>query len=171
MKDPSDMGNTCVAVLALIRSGSMPTAGPTEGEYTAQVSKGIDFICEHVEQADRQSIWVTDVRDTQLQSKIGQYVDTFLAASVLSELKGKVPADKGGSRIEASLKKVIAKIESNQKEDGTFAGNAGWASVLSQGLCSKALNRAVQNGVQVKGEVLKRDFAASGWTACGSGRD
>ena len=132
---------------------------PTQGEYATQVTKGIDFICTNVEKADRQSIWVTDVRDTQLQSKIGQYVDTFLAALVLSELKGKVPADKGGSRIDDACKKVIAKIESNQKEDGTFAGNAGWASVLSQGLASKALNRAVQNGVQVRDEVLKRDFA------------
>lgn len=155
VKDPSDVGNTCVAVLALIRSGNLPTAG----EYATHVAKGIDFICTNVEKSDRQSIWVTDVRDTQLQSKIGQYVDTFLAALVLSELKGRVPADKGGSRIEESLKKVIAKIEANQKEDGTFAGNQGWASVLSQGLCSKALNRAAQRGVAVKAEVLRRDFA------------
>jgi hypothetical protein len=155
VKDPSDVGNTCVAVLALIRSGSLPT----QGEYAAHVGKGIDFICNAVEKADRQSIWVTDVRDTQLQSKIGQYVDTFLAALVLSELKGKVPAEKGGSRIDDACKKVIAKIEANQKEDGTFAGNAGWASVLSQGLCSKALNRAAQRGVAVRDETLKRDFA------------
>ncbi len=155
VKDPSDVGNTCVAVLSLVRSGSLPAAG----EYAAHVTKGIDYICTNVERADRQSIWVTDVRDTQLQSKIGQYVDTFLAALVLSELKGKVPADKGGSRIDAACRKVIAKIESNQKEDGTFAGNGGWASVLSQGLASKALNRAVQNGVSVRAEVLKRDFA------------
>ena len=155
VKDPSDVGNTCVAVLALVRSGSLPTSG----EYATHVTKGIDFICANVEKADRQSIWVTDVRDTQLQSKIGRYVDTFLAALVLSELKGTTPADKGGSRIDEALKKVIAKIESNQKEDGTFAGNGGWASVLSQGLCSKALNRAAQNGVAVKAEVLQRDFA------------
>lgn len=155
VKDPSDVGNTCVAVLSLVRSGSLPTGG----EYATHVKQGIDFICANVEKSDRQSIWVTDVRDTQLQSKIGQYVDTFLAALVLSELKGKVPADQGGSRIDDACKKVIAKIEANQKEDGTFAGNAGWASVLSQGLCSKALNRALQNGVQVKDEVLKRDFA------------
>jgi hypothetical protein len=154
VKDPSDVGNTCVAVLALVRSGSVPT----QGEYATHVGKGIDFICSKVEKADRQSIWVTDVRDTQLQSKIGQYVDTFLAALVLSELRGKVPPDQGGSRIDAACKKVIAKIETNQKEDGTFAGNAGWASVLSQGLASKALNRAVQQGLAVREETLKRDF-------------
>lgn len=155
VKDPSDVGNTCVAVLALIRAGNTPVVG----EYATQVNKGVDFICQAVEKSDRQSLWVTDVRDTQLQSKIGQYVDTFLAALVLSELKGQVPPDKGGSRIEEAAKKTIAKIESNQKEDGTFAGNGGWASVLSVGLASKALNRAAQNGLQVKSETLKRDFA------------
>src|SRR5690606_7906227 len=67
VKDPSAMGNTCVAVLALIRSGSLPDIG----EYGNQVRLGVDFICTQVERADRQSIWVTDVRDTQLQSKIG----------------------------------------------------------------------------------------------------
>jgi hypothetical protein len=154
VKDPSDVGNTCVAVLALIRAGNTPVVG----EYATQVKKGVDFICAAVEKSDRQSLWVTDVRDTQLQSKIGQYVDTFLAALVLSELKGQVPPDKGGSRIEEAAKKTIAKIESNQKEDGTFAGNGGWASVLSVGLASKALNRAAQNGLQVKSETLKRDF-------------
>jgi hypothetical protein len=158
VKDPSDMGNTCVAVLALLRAGNLPG----KGEYGNRVAKGIEFICKHVEGADSQSIWVTDVRDTQLQSKIGQYVDTFAAALVLSELKGQVAAEQGGSRIEAALKKVIAKIETNQKEDGTFAGNNGWASVLSQGLASKALNRAVQKGVAVNDEVLKRDFAQAG---------
>src|SRR5207245_5194668 len=40
--------------------------------------------------------------------------------------------------------------------DGTFEGNNGWASVLSQGLCSKGLNRARQAGFQVKDETLFR---------------
>ena len=31
--------------------------------------------------------------------------------------------------------------------------------MLSQGLCSKALNRAAQSGVMVKGQTLRRDFA------------
>src|SRR5439155_4286506 len=41
---------------------------------------------------------------------------------------------------------------------------AGWASVLSQALCSKAINRAAQNGAEVNVEVLERDsrLAASG---------
>lgn len=157
VKDPPDVGNTCIAALALIRAGNSPKAGP----YARQLSRAIEFIETHVEQADNDSLYVTPVRDTQLQSKIGRYVDTFLTALVLSELKGQMPDAKSEERLFAALNKTIGKIESNQQADGTFAGNAGWASVLSQGLCSKALNRASQKGIAVKDETLKRDLGQS----------
>jgi len=154
VKDPPDVGNTCAATLALIRSGSTPK----EGLYAKNINKGFDFICEQVEKADSDSLYVTDIRDTQLQVKIGTYVDTFLAALVLSELKGQMASPKDEVRLAAALKKTIGKIERNQKQDGTFAGNNGWASVLSQSLCTKGLNRAAQKGVAVKKETLDRDF-------------
>src|SRR5439155_16386683 len=112
----------------------------------------------------KDSPYVTDVLGTQLQSKIGQYVDTFLAALVLSELKGKMPDVTSEKRLTTALDRTLAKIEKHQKADGTFAGNAGWASVLSQALCSKAINRAAQNGIAVKAETLDRDaqLAAAG---------
>ncbi len=154
IKDPPDVGNTCMAALALIRAGS----SPKDGKYSKQLMKAIEFIETHVESADKDSLYVTPVRDTQLQSKIGRYVDSFLTALVLSELKGQMPDKKSEDRLFAALNKTIGKIESNQQADGTFAGNAGWASVLSQGICSKALSRASQNGVAVKTETIKRDL-------------
>ena len=157
VKDPPDMGNTCIAALALIRAGNSPKDGP----YAKQLAKAIDFIEQHVEEADKDSLYVTPVRDTQLQSKIGKYIDTFLTALVLSELKGQMPDQKSEARLFAALNKTIGKIEANQQADGTFAGNAGWASVLSQGICSKALNRAYQKGVRVKAETIKKDFDQS----------
>src|SRR5206468_12362128 len=92
------------------------------------------------------------------------YVDTFLAALVLSELKGKMADEPSEKRLTTALDRTLAKIEKHQKADGTFAGNAGWASVLSQALCSKAINRAAQNGAVVKVEVFDRDskLAANG---------
>jgi hypothetical protein len=155
VKDPPDVGNTCIAALALIRAGNTPAKGP----HAKQLAKAIDFIETHVEQADTDSLFVTPIRDTQLQSKIGRYVDTFLTALVLSELKGQMPDEKSEKRLFAALNKTVGKIEKNQQADGTFAGNAGWASILSQGLASKALNRAFQNGVAVKAETLDKDFA------------
>ena len=155
IKDPSDMGNTCIATLALIRAGSTAKSGP----YAANVRQAIEFIVKRIETADQQSLYVSDVRDTQLQRKIGPYIDTFLAALVLSEHKGRTPYDQQDKRLLAALDKTIAKIEHHQKEDGTFAGNAGWATILSQGVCSKALNCARQQGVAVKDETLNRDLA------------
>ena len=87
VKDPPDVGNTCFAVLALLRAGNTPKEGP----YAKNMAKAIEFICTYVEKSDDKTLYVTDVRDTQLQSKIGPYVDTFLVSMVLSELKGKVP--------------------------------------------------------------------------------
>src|SRR5204863_3817896 len=96
-------------------------------------------------------------KGTQLQTKIGPYADTFLTSLVLAELKGKMADDKSEQMLMAALTKTIGKIEKNQQKDGTFAGNNGWASVLSQGLAGKGLARAAQAGVQVKAETLKRD--------------
>ncbi|QDU61497.1 Prenyltransferase and squalene oxidase repeat protein [Planctomycetes bacterium Pan216] len=153
-QDPSDVGNTCIATLALIRAGHTPG----QGAYAKNVERAVEFITKHVDQADDDSLYVTPIRDTQLQQKIGRYVDTFLAALVLSELKGKLPDSDAEGLVLASLEKAIKKIEKNQQANGNFAGNAGWASTLSMCLCSKAINRARQSGVQVAQEALDRDF-------------
>jgi hypothetical protein len=160
VEDPPDVASTCMATLALLRAGHTPK----EGQYAKNVAKAVEFICNHVEKSDQKSLYVTDVRDTQVQTKIGPYVDTFLASLILAEMKGRMPDEKSEKRMIAALNKTIGKIEDNLKEDGTFAGNNGWASVLSQGLCSKGLNRARQAGLQVKDETLARadKQAASG---------
>jgi hypothetical protein len=63
---------------------------------------------------------------------------------------------KNEDRVMAALKKTIAKIEKNQQKDGTFVGNDGWASVLSQGLANKGLNFAAQQGFQVQPQSIMR---------------
>jgi hypothetical protein len=150
--DPSDVGNTAIALLALVRAGNTPTQGP----YAKNVARAAEFIRLKIEKADLQSPFVTDVRDTQLQSKIGTYVDTFLAVLALAELKGKMPNPWGEQLLGAALNKTIAKIVKHQNDKGLFTGNGGWASVLSQSLANKGLNRARQVGVRVSDDALKR---------------
>ena len=74
VEDPSDIGNTCFVLIALLRAGNTAT----DGEYKDAVKKGLKFVITKVDKADKDSLYVTDVRGTQLQSKIGNYVDTFL---------------------------------------------------------------------------------------------
>jgi hypothetical protein len=152
VQDPPDVASTCIATLALVRAGNTPK----EGKYAKNVAKAVDFICSHIEKSDKKSLFVTDIRGSQVQTKIGPYVDTFLSSLVLAEMKGRMPDKKSEQRMIAALNKTIGKIEDNLKEDGTFAGNDGWASVLSQGLCSKGINRARQAGVKVSDETLAR---------------
>lgn len=153
VEDPSDMGNTCMALMALIRAGHTPASGA----HRDRAAKAFEFVCTGVEKADEDSMYVTLVRNSQLQSKIGAYVDTFLAGWVLSELKGTLPDKAAEDRVAKALDKVVRKISKHQKADGSFAGNAGWASVLSQGVCSRALNGAAQKGVKVDLAVLDKD--------------
>jgi len=152
VEDPADVGNTAIATLALLRAGNTLTEGP----YCKQVKNAVDFLCDFIEKSDDKSLYVTNVRGTQIQSKIGPYVDTFLVSMVLAELKGKKAEEKSEKRLVAALTKTIAKIEKNQEKDGTFKGNNGWASVLSQGLANKSLARAAQNGAEVNSESLNR---------------
>ena len=151
--DPSDIGNTAIALQAFLRAGTKLDTG----EHSQNAAKAAAFLLAQLESDKEDSLYVTTVRDTQLQSKIGAYVDTFLAAQILSELKDRLPDPADEQRRVKLLDKVVAKIQKHQKDDGAFAGNNGWASTLSQGICSKALNGAWAAGAKVDLAALEKD--------------
>jgi Prenyltransferase and squalene oxidase repeat len=148
LRDKPNVADTCMATLALMRAGSTPS----QGEHARAIRRALDFLSAELENSDPMSLYVTSVRDTRVQSKLGPYIDTFLTALVLAESKGKMPDESGNKRIAASLNKVIDKIERNQQADGTW-DKRGWAPVLSQSMAAKALNRAAQAGVPVSEEI------------------
>jgi prenyltransferase/squalene oxidase-like repeat protein len=162
VEDPSDIGNTCFVLLALVRAGNTAT----EGEYKDAVKKGLKFVISKVEKADKDSLYVTDVKGTQLQSKIGQYVDTFLVNLVLAEYRGK-SGDQEKALV-AALEKTMTKIVRHQTADGGFAGNAGWAPTLSVGIANKSLVRARERGAKVDDDALKRVMAQAKGAATGT---
>jgi hypothetical protein len=160
--DPSDIGNTSLALLALLRAGN----SPVEGQYKDAAAKGLTFVLARVEKADSDSLYITDVKGTQLQSKIGPYVDTFLTALILAELKGKAgPKEK---QLVAALEKTMTKIVKHQTSEGGFANNGGWAPILSVAIANKSIARAKQNGVVIDDRVLDRAFAQSQASANGT---
>ena len=136
----------------------------TEGEidsWQQAVRRGARFICTHIEQADDESLAITDLRGTRLQQKIGAYVDTFVAALFLTEYRQTLSgSDEDYERVTDALEKVMAKIQAHQQEDGSWAAG-GWAGDLSLSIAGKAVNRAAQSGLTVAPEVLER-VAASG---------
>ena len=149
--DQANVADTASAVLALLRSGSTPGGGP----HATNIRRGIEFICEQVERSDDKSLFVTELRGTRLQGKLGTYVDTFMAAAVLAEVRNAMPDEASAKRVMTALDKTMDKIEKNQRPDGQWA-NEGWAPALTQGIATKALNQAAQQGAQVDEATRKR---------------
>lgn len=151
--DPSDIGNTSIALQAFLRAGTKLDTG----EHSQTAAKAAAFLLTQLEADQEDSLYVSKLRDTQLQSKIGRYVDTFLAAQILADLKGSFPDTADEARRAKQLDRVVAKIQKHQQDDGAFAGNNGWASTLSQGICSRSLNTAWAAGAKVDLAALEKD--------------
>jgi hypothetical protein len=170
--DRSNVADTCVTVLALIRAGSTPQSGP----HAQNVLRAVEYVLGQVERADADSLSITDVNGTRVQGKLGTHVDTFMASLMLAEAKGHMPDATREARLGRALDKVLHKIQRNQRADGGFE-NAGWAPVLAQAVAGKGVNRAVQKGATVSAESRKRfetwagrqhDASTGGFEADGS---
>jgi hypothetical protein len=151
LRDTPNVADTCIATLALLRSGSTPHEGP----YKDAIVKGVRFVRSQVEESDSGSLSVSPVKGTRVQQKLGPNIDTFLASMLLAEVKGRMPDDASEKGVDVALNKVVGKIERHQKQDGSFEG-AGWAPILAQAMCGKGINRASQAGAQVSETTLAR---------------
>ena len=61
------VGGGCVAALALLQAGK---------QYQPNVDRAIDFILARVEASPVDGLAITDSRGTQIQRKLGPYIDT-----------------------------------------------------------------------------------------------
>lgn len=150
-----NVGDTCFAGLAMLRSGSTPKQGP----HAKAVVRAAGFVAKQVEDANDTDLWVTKQRGTRLQSKLGPYIDTFASVLFLTELKGEMPDAAANERIDKALHKVLSKVQRNQRDDGSW-DSQGWAPALAQAVVTKGINKASRKGAAVKPKTLDR---ASGY--------
>jgi Squalene-hopene cyclase C-terminal domain/Prenyltransferase and squalene oxidase repeat len=142
----NDVANTAVAALALLRAGD---------QYRPNVERAVDFILKKIEASPNDGLSITDVNQTQIQRKLGPFIDTFLASMLLARVDGTL-AKANNARVRKGLEKCVAKIERNQLSDGSWNIAGGWAPVLGTSLASQGLYMASKKGVQVNEEVLAR---------------
>jgi hypothetical protein len=140
----NDVANTAVAALALL------DAGPA---YRPNVDRAVDFILRKVEKSPSDGLAVTDQQGTQIQRKLGPYIDTFMTSMLLARLDGTMPKADQNVRVRHALEKTVAKIERNQKSDGSWNVAGGWAPILGTSMASRSLYEAQQKGVRVDAEV------------------
>src|SRR5262245_60126438 len=142
----NDVANTAVAALALLRAGN---------QYRPNVERAVDFILKKIEASPADGLSITNVKDTQIQRKLGPYIDTFLASMLLAQVDGTF-AGVNKARVRSGLERCIAKIERNQQGDGSWNVGGGWAPVLGTSLASRSLYEAKQKGVKIDEAVMAR---------------
>jgi hypothetical protein len=141
------VANTAVAALALLQAGK---------QYQPNVDRALDFILARVEASPVDGLAITDARGTQIQRKLGPYIDTFLTSMLLAQIDGTLSRPALNARVRKGLEKCVAKIERNQKSDGSWNVGGGWAPVLGTSLASRSLYEAQQKGVKVQDHVMKQ---------------
>lgn len=149
--EQSTVANTCITLQAFLRAGY----GPDDANYAPEIRRGLKFVLGQIEQSNPDDLFITSLRDTQLQRKLGTYVDTFIAATVLPEFKGILSGKHLENRLEKNISTILAKMEAHQEEDGTWR-NVGWAPALAQSFASKGINKAAQFGYTVNEAVRQR---------------
>ncbi|HKE00829.1 MAG TPA: hypothetical protein VKE69_07465, partial [Planctomycetota bacterium] len=148
----NDVANTSIACLALLRSGTTPKAGL----YRDALLHGVEFVLANVEAAPPEGLAITKKSGTQIQRKLGPYIDTFLATLLLSEIDGYLPDATLQTRVRTALARCTSKIETNQQSDGSWNQGGGWAPVIGTSLASRGLAGAMAKGVKVDAETLRR---------------
>jgi hypothetical protein len=147
-----DPGSTSFAAMALMRAGHAPFAG----KHREAVLKATRYVVGTVEEAAEEGPRITSLQGTQLQSKLGQIIDTSMASQFLARVLPLTEPDPVlQKRVQAALDKCIRKIESSQGEDGGWT-TQGWAPVLQSSMNNQALELAQVAGRKVDETVLKR---------------
>lgn len=139
----NDAANTAVAALALLHAG----------DHRESVNRAVEFLLRSVERGPADGLAIATVNGSQIQRKLGPYVDTFLTSMLLSELDGNMGDAKANQNVRAALQKCVAKIEKSQLQDGSWNIAGGWAPILGTSMASRSLYVAQQKGVAVDAAV------------------
>jgi hypothetical protein len=143
----NDVANTAVAALALLQAGR---------QYDPQVERALAFVLQRIEASPTDGLAITDRQGTQIQRKLGPYIDTFLSSMLMSQIDGRASTPALNARVRKALQKTVAKIEKHQQSDGSWNIAGGWAPVLGTSMASRSLFEAKNRGVAVNAAVLAR---------------
>ena len=148
----NDVANTAVVALALLSTGTTPVQGPNH----QALQQAVSFILNHVDRSPTDGLAVTNLTGTQIQRKLGPYIDTFLTSKLLAELDGNMGDPQANARVRRCLEKCVAKIEKNQLKDGSWNIAGGWAPILGTSMASQSLYLAQGKGLAVHQMAMNR---------------
>lgn len=148
----TDPATTAMVSMALLRSGN----SLLKGTHAAQLRKSLNYLLEATENSASSSLNITELTNTQIQTKLGANIDVILTAQFLSNVMDYVNHDTSlKARVKKNLDVCVSKIQRAQDSNGSIAG-AGWAGVLQSSFASNALESAQAQGAQVDDKALQR---------------
>lgn len=158
---PSDVATTAYTVMALTRDAV------GSDRHLKPRLRGIEFVVRAIETAP-EGPRLNTPQGTQPQHKLGPLIDTHLAAQMLGQVVATLPDKALKDRASKAYDVVLAKVQQSQTADGRF-DQGGWASQLSSGIATEALEVAKAQDRKVDDEVLDKAQARNEQVANMSG--
>jgi hypothetical protein len=152
---PADPATTALVGMALLRNSHTPTSG----KYSEELNKAVNYLLLSVENSPENAPNITDLTNTQPQTKLGRNIDVILAVQFFTNVLRYTKNDEAlTQRIKKSLDKCVTKIQRGQDADGGWK-DGGWAPVLQSALANNSLEAARDAGVKIDSAVMERSLS------------
>jgi Squalene-hopene cyclase C-terminal domain/Prenyltransferase and squalene oxidase repeat len=148
----SDPATTAMTAMALYRCGYFIEGG----KYSETLKNALAFLLNEIEN-NKTEAYITKIRSTQIQRKLGENIDAVLALQFLNQVVTNIKDVKMLKRVEDAIQICVDKIEKSSDVSGKVTG-AGWAGVLQSSFASSGLELASKNG-KIKVNKTKLDAA------------
>ncbi|MEO8516747.1 MAG: prenyltransferase/squalene oxidase repeat-containing protein [Flavobacterium sp.] len=135
----SDPATTAMAAMALYRCGY----SIEKGAYKENLTEALNFLLNEVEK-NKDHEFITQIRGTQIQTKLGQNIDAVLTLQFLNQVVPTLTDKQMTQRVEKAIQICVDKIEKSYDSNGKVSG-AGWAGVLQSSFANSGLEQASKN--------------------------
>lgn len=159
----SDPATTAMTAMALYRCGY----NLESGKYSETLRKSLDYLLMEIEKTKNNPNFITEVRGTQIQRKLGENIDAVLTLQFLNQVYPLLKEEALKTKVKEAIQICVNKIEKSYDDNGKVKG-AGWAGVLQSSFASSSLENAAKNkDVKVDSEKLKksREYQKSNYNA------
>lgn len=148
----SDPATTAMTAMALYRCGY----NLESGKYSETLKRSLDYLLSEIEKTKSNPNYITEVRGTQIQRKLGENIDAVLTLQFLNQVYPILKDESLKTKVKDAIQICVNKIEKSYDENGKVKG-AGWAGVLQSSFASSSLETASKNkDVKVDAEKLKK---------------
>lgn len=136
------------------------------GKHSEKLKEALNFLLSEIE-TNKNFEFITQIRGTQIQGKLGQNIDAVLTLQFLNQIVGTIQNKDLKTRVNDAIQNCVDKIEKSYDSSGKVSG-AGWAGVLQSSFANSALEEAQKNEfVKVNADKVQqaRDYQKSNYDA------